>query len=403
MPYILYNANGSKLVTVDDGTVDESTSLTFVGRNYSGYGQIQNQNFIYLLENFSKSTAPTKPVQGQLWFNNNANVRKLNVCYDGINFKPLANITSQSTDPAISATPLNGDLWWNTAAVQLNSWSSEYGRWITIGPYNSVEAVASWQPVAEIAADGNTYNILKGYIGSNPVAIISNVAFTPKTTSDLYNNFINGVQAGITLKDATGAGSTQSSGFYLWGTAAESLTANVASKVTVITTSSGTLNVPLIQSTGSQTLMTTGTFNYNVSTQVLNATATAAQYADLAERYAADAAYPPGTVLCLGGEKEVTVTTNHADTAVIGVVTTKPAYLMNKDAGNDETHPGIALKGRVPCLVTGPINKGDLLVTSWNPGYAEAYIPGGDEPNAVFAKAIGTNAAGTGIIEVLVL
>jgi len=403
MPYILYNSNGSKLVTVDDGSVDESTSLSFVGRNYSGYGQIQNQNFIYLLENFANSTAPSKPVQGQLWFNNNTNERNLNICYDGVNFKPLANITSQSTDPAITATPLNGDLWWNTQAVQLNSWSSEFGRWITIGPYNSVESVASWQPVAEIGADGNTYNILKGYIGSNPVAVISNSSFEPKTTSDLYSNFVNGVVAGITLKDANGSGSTQASGFYLWGTAAEALTANLASQVTVSTTSSGVLNVPLVQATGSQTILSTSTFNYNVSTQVLNATATAAQYADLAERYWADAVYAPGTVLCLGGSKEVTVTNNHADTAVIGIVSTNPAYLMNKDAGNDETHPAIALKGRVPCQVLGPINKGDLLVTSWMPGYAEAYISGGDEPNAVFAKAIGTNAYGPAVIEVLVL
>jgi hypothetical protein len=403
MPYILYNTNGSQLITVDDGTVDDTTSLTFVGRNYSGYGQIQNQNFVYLLENFSNASAPSRPLQGQLWFNNNTNDRNLNICYDGVNFKPLANLTKQSADPALSSIPNDGDLWWNTTSVQLNTWSAQYGKWITIGPYNSVESVASWQPVTEIDGNGNIFNVLKGYIGSDPVVVISDFEFQPTSSSDLYTNFIT-VKSGITLKEADSSGSTQANDYYLWGTASDSLRANTATNVAVNVVTTGTFYLPFLSSaSGEQTLYSTSTLNYNVSTYVLNATATAAQYADLAERYEADAIYTPGTVLVLGGEKEVTVTTNHADTAVIGVVSTKPAYLMNSDVGNDETHPAIALKGRVPCKVTGPINKGDLLVTSWNPGYAEVYQPGGDEPNAVFAKAIGTNAAGTSVIEVLIL
>jgi len=401
MPYILYNANGSTLFTVDDGTANDSTSLTFVGRNYSGYGQIQNQNFVYLLENFSKTTPPPTPIQGQLWFNNNINQRNLNVCYDGVNFKSIANLVGQSVDPSLSYTPLDGDLWWNTTSIQLNSWSSEFGKWITIGPYNSVESVASWQPVTEIGTDGNNHNILKGYIGSDPVAVISNFNFSPVSSSDLYTNFLT-VQSGITLKEANAAGSTQATGSYFWGTAAESLMANTATTVAINIVSTGTYCIPFIgDPLGNQPLYSTGTLSYNVFTQVLNATATAAQYADLAERYEADAVYDEGTVLIIGGEKEVTVTTQFADTRVAGIVSKNPAYLMNKDAGNDETHPAIALKGRVPCKVLGYINKGDLIVTSSTPGYgiAASNVFGG----AIIGKALGSQSEGFGVIEVLVV
>jgi hypothetical protein len=104
-----------------------------------------------------------------------------------------------------------------------------------------------------------------------------------------------------------------------------------------------------------------------------------ATYADLAERYEADMYYEPGTVLVIGGDKEVTVTTTKEDRKVIGVVSTNPAHLMNAAAGNDETHPPIALAGRIPVRVYGYIEKGDMLVTGEKHGTAVATnhpIPG---------------------------
>ncbi|MDA9374128.1 hypothetical protein N9R43_01965 [bacterium] len=126
-----------------------------------------------------------------------------------------------------------------------------------------------------------------------------------------------------------------------------------------------------------------------------------ATYADLAERYASDAPYEPGTVLVFGGEAEVTTTTMLADTKVVGIVSTDPALKMNSAAGNDVTHPYIALKGRVPCKVIGKIEKGDLLVTSDNPGYAKKSL-GVPMIGTVIGKAIGSNETGEGIIEVFV-
>ena len=88
MPYILNKTNGAKLTTLDDASIDLTTSLTLVGRNYAGYGQAVNENFIKLLENFSNNTPPPRPLQGQLWFDN-VN-KQLSVCYDGKSFKGIA-------------------------------------------------------------------------------------------------------------------------------------------------------------------------------------------------------------------------------------------------------------------------------------------------------------------------
>ena len=127
-----------------------------------------------------------------------------------------------------------------------------------------------------------------------------------------------------------------------------------------------------------------------------------ATYADLAERYHADQPYYPGTVLVIGGHNEVTTTVDRANTAVAGIVSTNPAYTLNAQAGDDTTHPYIALKGRVPCRVIGPILKGDLLVTSAVPGYAER-AQTSDHPSAVLGRALEEFGGAEGVIEVMVI
>jgi len=117
------------------------------------------------------------------------------------------------------------------------------------------------------------------------------------------------------------------------------------------------------------------------------AQATSAQYADLAENYLADAAYAPGTVVVFGGEQEITVTTEAADERVAGVISTNPAYLMNSG------EPGlpVALRGKVPVRVVGPVTKGDSLVTSTTPGAAFSVGRERVYGQAVFAKSLESN------------
>lgn len=128
-----------------------------------------------------------------------------------------------------------------------------------------------------------------------------------------------------------------------------------------------------------------------------------ATYADLAERYAADASYEPGTVLVFGGEAEVTITSQSTNVGVAGIVSSNPGLTLNSDAGNSDTHPYIALKGRVPCRVVGPVRKGDLLVTSSTPGCAES-VNHIDYGHAVLGKSLETNLdMGEKLIEVFVV
>ena len=91
-----------------------------------------------------------------------------------------------------------------------------------------------------------------------------------------------------------------------------------------------------------------------------------AQYADLAERFASDSAYPAGTVVALGGVEEITAASDALSEDVFGVISTRAAYLMNSSAGSDETHPPVAVNGRVPVRVVGKIKKGDRLVAAGN-------------------------------------
>jgi hypothetical protein len=120
---------------------------------------------------------------------------------------------------------------------------------------------------------------------------------------------------------------------------------------------------------------TEGTSNIGSSSSPIGlvyGTATSAQYADLAERYEADEALEPGTVVEIGGEKQVTASTSLMSNQVFGVVSTQPGLMLNDNAGTNETHPYIALSGQVPVKVIGTVKKGDRLVSSEKKGYAKA-------------------------------
>jgi len=133
----------------------------------------------------------------------------------------------------------------------------------------------------------------------------------------------------------------------------------------------------------------TGNANANIGSTTLqfntiHAKATSAQYADLAENYIADADYAPGTVVIFGGEQEITTTTESHDTRVAGVISTSPAYLMNSVCDGLP----VALQGRVPCQVKGPVCKGDLLVTSNIPGVAQKLNQYSYAPGCVVGKSL---------------
>ena len=150
--------------------------------------------------------------------------------------------------------------------------------------------------------------------------------------------------------------------------------------------------------TGNQGLETDTSLTYNPSTNILSTTATAAQYADLAEKYSSDEEYLPGTVVMFGGDKEVTISDERTK-AVAGVVSSNPAYLMNSML--EGMSVDVALQGRVQCKVQGFIKKGDMIVAGATPGVGVA----DDDPilGTVIGKALENyDSTEIGMIEVVV-
>jgi len=137
--------------------------------------------------------------------------------------------------------------------------------------------------------------------------------------------------------------------------------------------------VPLDKSsvpTGQHDLGSPGAKWGTIYANLFDGMSTSTKYADLAERYAADAVYAPGTLVSIGGTHEITKTSGLWDYNFFGVISTNPGHLMNADAGENETHPPVALTGRVPVRVIGEVRKGQRLILSETPGVAQAY--GGD-------------------------
>lgn len=177
--------------------------------------------------------------------------------------------------------------------------------------------------------------------------------------------------------------------------------ANVGSSGGNITfTVSGTANVVVVSTTGIITsnlsvdnnITTTGNATGNIGSaanpfNIVYAKSTSAQYADVAERFEADELLAPGTVVELGGLKEITRARSELSETVFGVISTLPAYVMNGAAGEDDTHPKVAMTGRVPVNVTGVVHKGDRLVSAGN-GIARAARPGEATAFNVIGRAL---------------
>ena len=142
----------------------------------------------------------------------------------------------------------------------------------------------------------------------------------------------------------------------------------------------------------------------DIRCRVINATATSAQYADIAERFAADAPITPGAVVMLGGAQEITETAEDLSDKVFGVVSTQPAYMMNSGAGNNESHPFVAMTGRTPVRVIGTVNKGDRIVSSSVKGTARAARTGESiNPFHVIGRALESKSdEGIGLVNCFV-
>ena len=461
MAYVINLTNGQQLTTVEDGTIDQSTTIKLVGKNYAGYGEIQNENFVHLMESFSSANSPANPLSGQVWYDSSAKKLKF---YDGSKFRTTGGAEVSSTQPVGLTT---GDFWWDTANNQLYAQDSD-GGFVLIGP-DSIGDTVSAMVTAQVRDNSQTNRtIIKGTVNDSVMFVISASEFTIDSTDP--SNAITGfdvIRQGLTLRNTTSGTNgvtADSTRFYgtasnadrLGGVAAanfvqntpgqessfgdivrfadDGFTVGAANDLAVYIDTSGTGDEGVIdntvgkkirfkvKSTGGVTtepfhvaaegLIPTATTTYdignanlkfrniyatafnglatnatnlqvgsnyrtgdvnatnntvavrdssgNLAANIFNGVSTSARYADLAEKYTTATETPVGTIMAVCVHEDHETDLANPGDVVIGVVSDKPAYLMNAEADGQ----ALALKGRVPVRIVGPVQKGDSIHVS---------------------------------------
>ena len=539
MPYTLTHTDNSPLITVADAAINTTTDLVFIGKNYPSYGQFLNQNFVKLLENFAHTSAPPKPLIGQLWWDTTHNILKI---WSGLSWRISSGATSATfASPPTDLSGLGGDLWFDSTNGQLKVYTGS--NWITVGPAATL-AVGDSGAIPTVISDttGSSNIVIQFRISGTIYAIYSTKTFNSNLTgfstikpglnfSSAYSQGLNtqdtaatastivqrdtsgginataasitgtatigsvvastlsGVLTGnvtgnitatrVTASTITTAGITATSGYtgtiltaaqpnitslgnianlqlngsptlngfalatygqsidgtpvgsntpstgkftfvtlvngllpvsnlgtnlgsttqYFGNTFTGGLTANivVSTAANITTLTSPVASITSAQITGLQARaignITAGSGAFTTITATTNisptsnltvnlgsasawfnniyGTAIHARYADLAERFESDQPLLPGTVVELGGPAEIMEVGQDLSENVFGVISTSAAYLMNSSAGTNQTHPPVAVQGRVPVRVIGIIRNGDRLVSAGN-GLARA-------------------------------
>jgi hypothetical protein len=471
MAYIINRFNGTVLTTVEDGTINQTTDLKFIGKNYSGYGEAQNENFVFLLENFAGATPPARALSGQIWFDAVASKIKF---YDGVKWRTAGTAEVSNNEPV---GLVEGDLWYRPSTRQLYARTGT-NDFILIGP--QVAGTDTTQLVSDTVVDatGATRPIIKATVNGVVVYITSNVEFTLSLTDPIPGFDV--IKRGITLVNTraatngvtTNAGQTGEPIF--WGTSSNALLLNgrTAESFATIANNSfttivnfpddgiklddryriyvgtnshayheltggelmrfgvtnvsnsettpklimriapdgvhpettevftlgrtnlkwskvyadefigtvtqsdklklGTAYISASAAATADTIAARTSVNETINGQTITAgalkatffvgRATQAQYADLAEKYTTAEIHPVGTVMTVCSHLDHETEPCNINSIAIGVVSENPAYLMNSEIDGQP----LALKGRVPVRVVGPVAKGQPVYTYQN-------------------------------------
>ncbi len=201
MAYTINKTDGTVVATIADGTIDTSTSLTLFGQNYSGFGELLNENLIKLLENSSSTASPTSPLKGELWFDNNTGQLKV---YNGTQFEPTGGAQSSATKPS---NPSIGDLWLDSTNDQVFVYTGDsrthqiHDEWELLGPAFTASQTQSGFVIETIASSGGDKVVASMYAGTTRVAILSKETFTPSASQTGFAT----IKAGITLNSTLSA------------------------------------------------------------------------------------------------------------------------------------------------------------------------------------------------------
>ena len=179
-------------ITVEDLTINTQTAMTFVGKNYSGYGPLIAKNFLHLLENSASPTPPANPVQGQLWFDSQTDVSQLKVNIDGTTtgWVSAGGIKKAATPPS-STSSIQGDLWVDTVNQQLSLFTGS--NWLLVGPTFSQGSQTGPKLESIVDTANIAHTVQSIYVENKRVMIISNNTFTPKSTQPGYNTISKGI------------------------------------------------------------------------------------------------------------------------------------------------------------------------------------------------------------------
>lgn len=413
MAYTIIKSDGTVLTTIPDGTINTgSTSLGLPGRNYAGYGQYLDTNFVHLMENFADGNVPQNPLRGQLWYDTNSSTLK--VC-------PADGTTNAAAWLSLASTSSGGTTTFGQVTVTGNVSSNN------LSATNNITGNAMSVNFATVTdtATIQTANIVTGNVGTLYTTLITTGGTT--TSGSIVGVWTangggtaNG-HAGTAMwvtggnLEVSGSGTTgikvsnancimdltgtpiTFSGTYTNGNVYDYLTGSNS-----VTRFTG----PIAPSVVTCASLTTGA-NSTAGVMQGNWTLSAgsrfnATYADLAERFAADDIYDAGTVVELGGDEEITAVKSDLSEEVFGVISTTAGYMMNSGAGDDSTHPAVAVGGRIPVKVTGKVRKGQRLVSAGN-GRARAANEGEATAFNVIGRALAHKTDdGLGTVEAVV-
>jgi hypothetical protein len=195
MAYTINLTDGSVFATVADGTINTASSVTLVGKNYAGYGEFLDENFIQMLENYSNTTAPTAPLTGQLWWDKGNNLLKV---YNGTTFKTISVATAGASQPSSNVT---GDLWYDTTNQQVKVWTG--AAWLVVGPaYTSATGTAGAIPETINDNTATPHYVTTIYVNNTRVAIYNDGATF--TAAAPVSTLFPTVYKGMTMTNASG-------------------------------------------------------------------------------------------------------------------------------------------------------------------------------------------------------